>query len=68
MEKVNLKPCPFCGGEVRIIGYRYNFFVRDIDNIRYGIQHKNKKAKCCYGTKWESEVELLIKLWNKRSG
>ena len=53
-----LKPCPFCGGEARIIEHEFT----GADNT-YGI-----KCKC--GTQgfqfWES-IDDAIKAWNRRA-
>ena len=56
--KDKLKPCPFCGGEARIIEHEFTGA-----NNTYGI-------KCECGTQgfqfWES-IDEAIEAWNRRA-
>lgn len=56
-----LKPCPFCGGEARIIENKYN-----LNNILYGV--------CCFDGYYHSAsvwyfntIEEAIETWNRKA-
>ena len=57
---VDLKPCPFCGGEADVI--EHLFYEHD---SLYGLQCKKCKAKTYLF--YESE-EKAIEAWNRRAG
>ena len=57
-----LKPCPFCGGEVEIIDTGLNFW-------KYAIRHKNICVKCILDTRGfstEKTKQEVIEAWNRR--
>ena len=65
--KIDLKPCPFCGGEVEAIfidegGMEYCFEGYDID----GDVHPYIN---CYGcdSEWFSDLDDVIEAWNRRA-
>ena len=57
---IDLKPCPFCGGQANVIEHRFH----GLDSS-YGLQCKKCKAETYQF--YESE-EKAIKAWNRRAG
>ena len=67
MKETELKPCPFCGGEVELRGglenWRPTFYDPDSGGDPYYIQ-----CKCgCFFDNGYWEAEDLINAWNRRS-
>ena len=64
MEKIKLKPCPFCGGEAEILSVRdINMLCKDYDNY-YTI-----RCRCCFnGTGYYADRERAAEAWNRRGG
>lgn len=60
-----LKPCPFCGGEVELFDNSRDFSA---DRKRYFIRCKNKKG-CMMIMAFEVNIDKnqTIKQWNKRA-
>lgn len=54
--KINakLKPCPFCGGEAKMLEYKMSPLV------------KIECGKCGIGALWHRNQMELVKKWNKR--
>lgn len=71
METVELKRCPFCGNEARL--------MYEIERIGIGIYEKEYLVKCTYceatGSKYgmihkdkeEERLQLAINAWNRRA-
>ena len=56
MEKVELKPCPFCGSEAELITDRANMSVVRCSNF-----------SCWISTKTSGFKETVINKWNTRA-
>lgn len=50
-----LKPCPFCGGEAKIVREEYLYIVRCT------------KCPCDMGRQWYTRKKEAIKAWNRRA-
>lgn len=59
-NKTELKPCPFCGGEVDIEN------ISTEDEQYYMVSCKKCGAAICFGDKSETQVGA-IEAWNKRA-
>jgi hypothetical protein len=64
VEMINLKPCPFCGREVKLVQFA-PVFRYDI----WAIVHKEKEPICFlwHSNGYEGKKEDVIKLWNQRT-
>lgn len=50
--KISLKPCPFCGGEPRLVSS--------------GRHKRIKCMKCLAGTTTRSNIMTVVDMWNRR--
>lgn len=54
MSEINLKSCPFCGGEAKIVKSYYTIWVKCI---------------CCGAkSRCEENEEKVAEVWNRRAG
>ena len=71
METVELKRCPFCGFEAKL--------MKDVEQVGFGVYDRKYFVKCTYceatGSKYgilydvteEERIDLAIKAWNRRA-
>lgn len=58
---INLKPCPFCGGQVEI-----EMHEDASRRCKYGIECKNYNCEIQPFTAWYAVKEDCIDAWNRR--
>lgn len=56
---INLKPCPFCGKEVEVVGVKKDPTTQ---NVWYAIKHED-----CGATMASNDKDHLTEQWNKRA-
>lgn len=64
MRKIELKPCPFCGGEVRMIEFPESPTLR----AQYQVACRNEKCRIQPLTFWTDTPEWAAYFWNTRKG
>lgn len=60
MKKDKLKPCPFCGKEIKKV--RYEWCECGTEKIKYQVY-----CPCGIKTEWFAQEIMAFKTWNKRS-
>jgi Lar family restriction alleviation protein len=70
MKETELKPCPFCGGEAKlIISTSTKWFSDDEKTIYFKVRCNSEDASCI-GTSvnhWEYTKERAVESWNRRA-
>ena len=63
---MNLKPCPFCGGEAAYVHQEYDYTNKEqIDKHWVGCDNGENCPCVCYTGLFDTKEEA-IKLWNTR--
>ena len=64
MQEIELKPCPFCGGEVFIHTIEpHKHIFAEMPDYKGGAFVECKGCNCCMSADTESEA---IEVWNRR--
>ena len=82
MDKIKLKPCPFCGGDVKFLILDDEFNIKDEDytkdpwsGLQYGLCHDVEENEDCPIAKYSEEIlgvygyetkEEAAEEWNRR--
>lgn len=71
MKEIELKPCPFCGGEARVY-YKMDIGIPSGDNghrvsVRCENTHRCGAKIECWAAKKEWARNSAVKAWNRRA-